>query len=749
MKFSLILASRDRVHLLQNLIDSVKATALDINNIEFVVICDDDDITTNSFKSDVNLKMISRPRSTWMHRDYINWAYPYTSGEYIIVLNDDTIFVTHHWDQVDLTGVYYGFTETNTGDKLCCFPLLSRKAIDYQGFIMPNERKSWGADHDVFHAFYSPAVNKITRVPIEIKHISHHTQTREKDDINQRVQDIHEWDLLVPNGFYADRISARINKEVDKSPKEILVIYNICGISRNENHNYYCQAINSILSQNFPSFRLVISGCFVDEKIKKILHEQFGTKISYLWTDDKYPLNITFNYAVKKCISEYGEFKAYLYVDSGVTFGLDKNVISKMYDRIKKGYAMVASKVDADDGYESWGLHPKENEDFVVPLGKAVNLHCQMFHEDVYRTYNALAPDIFASDTSESISTFLCAAINKKWVVTHDVKLHHEFNMDGASSGFRHKHPLLFRSKKSIQDICAEGKLLGFGYEEINYFCMHNSTKYDQDGNPLDERLLPFLKENLFLNDSFDYTKISGSFFPQLIGKKTLPSPKITCIIVSHNKPDYCKEAIQSVLNQDMDDWQAILMDSGNLLKKHHFDYIQDPRFKIVESGEDYTTKRHRAMAPFCFNECFRKGYVQGELVVYLCDDDIFYPNAFSTFVNYAEENPQCMAMYASQDIAIHYPNGKRVINGERRALVPRGLSCSTNKFDCIVDYLQFCHKRTLWGDDIHWSEARDTEHHADGIFMDKIGSIVAVHPIDIKVGQNRRTILSTFNPSR
>lgn len=742
IKFSLILASRNRTYLLANLISSLKSSTKNINQIELIVICDDDDKDTMNFKTDINFKLLSRPRSKYMHRDYLNWAYPYAEGDYIIVLNDDTEFVTKDWDEIDLTDVYYGFIETYTGEKLCCFPLLSRKAIDSNGFIMPNERKSWGADHDIFHIFNNVSVNKVKRLPMSIIHISHHTNLREKDEINQRVQDIHDWNLNVPVGYYADRCASKLIKIPITDPKDILVIYNICGISKKENHDYYCQSINSILSQK-GNFRLVISGCFVDEKIKKILHERFGSKISYLWIDDKLPLNITFNYAVKKSIEIFGKHKTYLYVDSGVTFGNDRNVIEKMYNRIQKGYAMVAAQVDSDDGYGLWGIKIT-NEDYVIPVGKAVNLHCQMFHNDILETYNNILPDIFASDTSESVFTFLCSAINKEWIIVNDVKLHHLFNMDGASSGFRGKHNILFKSNKTIEQICEEGKEFGFGYEEVSNVCIHDPNKYENN-KCLDERLLPFLKENLYLKD-FDYTKIPGSFFPEAKSNYIAKSPKITCILVSHEKPEYCQQAIDSVKNQDMSDWQLIIVDSGYLINNNFFKET-DNRIQVLKSGETLHMRSEKTMASWCFNKCFRENLINGELVMYLCDDDILYPNAFSTFVNYYEENPHCMAMLASQDIGVITKQGKEYITSERRATTFVGQCCSGQKLDCVYDYLQLCHKKELWNE-VKWSEDKNDKNHADGIFMDKIGDIVAIHPIDIKIGVNRRTPRSLNNPS-
>ena len=47
------------------------------------------------------------------------------------------------------------------------------------------------------------------------------------------------------------------------------------------------------------------------------------------------------------------------------------------------------------------------------------------------------------------------------------------------------------------------------------------------------------------------------------------------------------------------------------------------------------------------------------------------------------------------------------------------------------------------------WPEEKATEDHADGIFMERIGFVTPILPIDVKVSQNRRTPRSTYAPSR
>jgi hypothetical protein len=229
----------------------------------------------------------------------------------------------------------------------------------------------------------------------------------------------------------------------------------------------------------------------------------------------------------------------------------------------------------------------------------------------------------------------------------------------------------------------------------------------------------------------------------------------VSCLCVCHAKPDLAREAIESIVHQSYAQWEAIVMDSGVLADASYydrFDWHADPRVKIVRSGETEETRRSKAMAPWCFNECFRRGLVTGDLVMYLCDDDLLYPNAFATFVSFCRRHPEAQAMYASQDIGVIYPNGWRLVLGERRATEPGGRSCHGRKMDGEVDYLQLCHKAELlkrFPTDSYWPEDKASESHADGIFMERLGELTTILPIDVKVSQNRRTPQSTYTPFR
>jgi len=226
----------------------------------------------------------------------------------------------------------------------------------------------------------------------------------------------------------------------------------------------------------------------------------------------------------------------------------------------------------------------------------------------------------------------------------------------------------------------------------------------------------------------------------------------ISIILTSHNKPVLVKEAVQSVLDQAFKNWELVLIDSGVLLSQGFFDYLKDPRVRVLPSGENAELARTKNMASWCFNNALNSGQLTGELIMYLNDDDLLYPEAFATYWNYYLENrrePQ--AMYASQDIGLVGRDGSTRIIGKRIADRPAGKHCKGRKMDCQVDYLQFCHTRAVLEKlkaaghpaRIHSEDKRDA-WHADGVFMEQVGALTEVHPINKFLSMNRRTAGST-----
>jgi glycosyltransferase involved in cell wall biosynthesis len=221
--------------------------------------------------------------------------------------------------------------------------------------------------------------------------------------------------------------------------------------------------------------------------------------------------------------------------------------------------------------------------------------------------------------------------------------------------------------------------------------------------------------------------------------------PFLSCILLSHDKAAQVGEAIDSLLAQTFTDWEAVVFDSGVLHDRGFFATLPamtDPRIRLVRSWETEEIRRSKTIASWCFNECFRQKLLNGQYVTYLCDDDLYYPNAFQAFADYAGAHPDATAMYASVDMTGVSAAGENFVFRELLADEVKGSCCGGGPLDCQVDYLQLCHHVDLFdlfADEDFWPEDRAVIAHADGVFLEKIGSHVPIYPVTAKIGENRK----------
>ncbi len=230
----------------------------------------------------------------------------------------------------------------------------------------------------------------------------------------------------------------------------------------------------------------------------------------------------------------------------------------------------------------------------------------------------------------------------------------------------------------------------------------------------------------------------------------------ISILIISHQKPRFVKQAVYSVLGQTLEDWNGIVVDSGGLYVAllDAFGSGND-HIRVAMSDETPGLAERINPSSWIINRWLRGEWGQlGELIMFLCDDDLLYPWAFQVFWD-AHRKQGWQAMYGSQHVAHSDAAGNTEILGERRADMPRGVLAQGPGLDCQVDYLQFCFAKSLltpyrakYGDEII---PEDLEHklHADGIFMQRMSEFSIVHPVPYFVGMNRRTPESVFCGSR
>jgi len=303
----------------------------------------------------------------------------------------------------------------------------------------------------------------------------------------------------------------------------ILTVYNTCGLKR-ENVLWYSQCIQSVLDQNYPDNKVVVSACKNSDHGMQYLKNIFGDSIDICKIKDLYTVNVTFNKTVQEMVKKYGEFDAYLYVDSGVIFN-HPDVIKEGVERLKQDkYAMISFQTDTDTGLAMLGYKHDcpyaqiTGEDLQIPLGKSCNLHVQFFSNDLFKTFDKrIIPDVFRAYCTESTFAFQCSAIHKEWTMVKDILLHHNKGVDGATIGFEHHSKVhrngwnnLLYDRDALDFINDEyARSVGLGYEECEEIMMHDENAYDgfysKHPKELTEQILKYFYTT---KEELDYHKI-------------------------------------------------------------------------------------------------------------------------------------------------------------------------------------------------------------------------------------------------
>lgn len=303
---------------------------------------------------------------------------------------------------------------------------------------------------------------------------------------------------------------------------KIASIYNICGINQDKT-DWYSGCIESILKQTFKT-DIVVSSCLNSEECLNTLKSRFGNDIKVIYFPDRLIVNVTFN---KACQIVKGEdYDGYLFIDSGV-FLKDENSIEEMASRLNK-YSMITLQVDNDTGYESIGylqdfpIAQITDSDFIFPIGKACNLHAQIFSRDILDKFGKIIPDVFAAYCTESTFPFLNASVGKEWVIVKDVLCHHNKAVDGPSSSQLHHSPVfrnpwnnLLYGRNALDFINdKEAYSAGLGYEECGGIMNHNPDVYDGNFVKDPDKLAYYVNKYFFSNKrELDYDSISYKIF--------------------------------------------------------------------------------------------------------------------------------------------------------------------------------------------------------------------------------------------
>ncbi|MBW2621552.1 MAG: glycosyltransferase [Deltaproteobacteria bacterium] len=115
-------------------------------------------------------------------------------------------------------------------------------------------------------------------------------------------------------------------------------------------------------------------------------------------------------------------------------------------------------------------------------------------------------------------------------------------------------------------------------------------------------------------------------------------SPKVTVLMGTYNRPDFLREAVQSIVDQELQDWELLVMNDGGTDVRYVIEEFNDSRIRYFH---DEVNRGLAVRLNFGLREA-RGGYI-----TYLGDDDLFYPNHFSVLAAALDENPGYQAVYS------------------------------------------------------------------------------------------------------
>jgi hypothetical protein len=169
--FSLIVPTRSRPAQLRRFINSLAATAHFLDRIEVVLVIDEDDPESMAVRhSRLPILQVVGPAGRTMGA--LNMAgYTASSGQYIMLMNDDVVVRTRGWDAIALKCfrrfpdpyVLVHVNDTLIKDYLCTFPLVSRAFCELAGGICPEEYTRYRIDDHIEDAFNLLAVLGVRR----------------------------------------------------------------------------------------------------------------------------------------------------------------------------------------------------------------------------------------------------------------------------------------------------------------------------------------------------------------------------------------------------------------------------------------------------------------------------------------------------------------------------------------------------------------------------------------------------------
>lgn len=327
--------------------------------------------------------------------------------------------------------------------------------------------------------------------------------------------------------------------------KDLLVVFNIFGISSNENEQIvnYISTLESIFwhidtNNLHDSVRVVVSSVLSSDKCINTIKKHFNDKVSIFRYDERWSVQVSSNKTILSSVSDFQEqYEGYLYVSSGLMLPEIEDLFPRAISKNNSGeYGIIHLQTDSDQGYEWLGkLHDWKNinfeEDYDIPIGNHCNFHIAVINKELLEFYGKPITDVHGLCCMEAGLPYTSYALRKKYILlgnsecVHFVSFDKDAKMVNISGPIIGRNPhipcglLWGRTKESfLNDL--EGIESGLGYyagslvnNPVDWngtILMHRRDKYDEKYLSLDEKLRYAVKRAYFTNErEINYNNIS------------------------------------------------------------------------------------------------------------------------------------------------------------------------------------------------------------------------------------------------
>ena len=130
--------------------------------------------------------------------------------------------------------------------------------------------------------------------------------------------------------------------------------------------------------------------------------------------------------------------------------------------------------------------------------------------------------------------------------------------------------------------------------------------------------------------------------------------PLVTVIVTTHNRPELLHEAVQSVLNQTLQDFEIIVINDAGI--------DVAPWIRSLGETERIRLQRHPHNRGVGAARNTGIRLARGKYLVYLDDDDLFYPDHLSVLVDAAERSGHALVYSDAHQASYQQHEGQEII---------------------------------------------------------------------------------------